>query len=59
MQADFHQSEFDQPHPQRTRAILKAHPEVRGLMSQLSQLAQAIGAIDQELSPERASAGTR
>jgi sphingolipid delta-4 desaturase len=33
MQADFHQSEFDQPHPQRTRAILKAHPEVRGLMS--------------------------
>jgi DNA primase len=33
--------------------------EVRGLMSQLSQLAQAIGAIDQELSPERESAGTR
>jgi DNA primase len=33
--------------------------EVRGLMSQLSQLAHAIGAIDQELSPERESAGSR
>jgi sphingolipid delta-4 desaturase len=32
MQASFHQAEFDQPHPQRTRAILKAHPEVRQLM---------------------------
>ena len=32
MQANFHQADFDQPHPQRTRAILKAHPEVRTLM---------------------------
>lgn len=32
MQPSFHQAEFDQPHPQRTRAILKAHPEVRSLM---------------------------
>jgi sphingolipid delta-4 desaturase len=28
----FYRSEFEQPHPQRTRAILKAHPEVRTLM---------------------------
>ncbi|MEP6698171.1 MAG: fatty acid desaturase [Verrucomicrobiota bacterium] len=32
MQATFHQSDIDQPHPERTRAILKAHPEVRQLM---------------------------
>ena len=32
MQATFHQADFEQPHPQRTRAILKAHPEVRTLM---------------------------
>src|SRR5205814_8197114 len=32
MQAFFHQSEFDQPHPSRARAIVKAHPEVRQLM---------------------------
>jgi sphingolipid delta-4 desaturase len=32
MRATFHQAEFEQPHPQRTRAILKAHPEVRRLM---------------------------
>ena len=32
MQAFFHQSEFDQPHPSRARAIIKAHPEVRQLM---------------------------
>src|SRR4029453_1515987 len=32
MQAFFHQSEFDQPHPARARAIIKAHPEVRQLM---------------------------
>lgn len=32
MQAAFYQSELDQPHPERTRAILKAHPEVRSLM---------------------------
>src|SRR5437763_104680 len=25
MQAFFHQSEFDQPHPSRARAIIKAH----------------------------------
>ena len=31
MQTDFFKAEFDQPHPQRTRAILKAHPEVRRL----------------------------
>lgn len=31
MQRTFHQSEGDQPHPERTRAILKAHPEVRAL----------------------------
>jgi len=28
----FHQSESDQPHPGRARAIIKAHPEVRQLM---------------------------
>ncbi len=32
MQANFHQAEYDQPHPERTRAIMKAHPEVRKLM---------------------------
>jgi sphingolipid delta-4 desaturase len=32
MQAAFHQSELDQPHPARSRAIIKAHPEVRQLM---------------------------
>src|SRR5438094_9620652 len=32
MQGLFHQSEFDQPHPSRARAIIKAHPEVRQLM---------------------------
>jgi sphingolipid 4-desaturase/C4-monooxygenase len=32
MQENFYQADFDQPHPQRTRAILKAHPEVRSLM---------------------------
>jgi sphingolipid delta-4 desaturase len=32
MPATFFHAEFDQPHPQRTRAILKAHPEVRSLM---------------------------
>lgn len=30
-QKNFHQVDFDQPHPQRTRAILKAHPEVKKL----------------------------
>jgi sphingolipid delta-4 desaturase len=29
---DFHHSEVDQPHPQRTRDIMKAHPEVRQLI---------------------------
>jgi sphingolipid delta-4 desaturase len=33
MQPVFHRSEFDQPHPARTRAIMKAHPEVRQLMA--------------------------
>ncbi len=32
MQTDFYQADFEQPHPERTRAILKAHPEVRSLM---------------------------
>jgi sphingolipid 4-desaturase/C4-monooxygenase len=32
MQAAFYQSEADQPHPGRARAIIKAHPEVRPLM---------------------------
>src|SRR3954465_13168443 len=32
MQTAFFQSEWDQPHPGRTRAILKAHPEIRELM---------------------------
>ncbi len=31
-QTEFFQSEFDQPHPERTRAILRAHPEVRQLL---------------------------
>jgi sphingolipid delta-4 desaturase len=33
MQPAFYRSEFDQPHPARTRAIMKAHPEVRQLMA--------------------------
>src|SRR5215472_3373614 len=32
MQAAFYQSEAEQPHPGRARAIVKAHPEVRQLM---------------------------
>ncbi|PYL60906.1 MAG: fatty acid desaturase, partial [Verrucomicrobia bacterium] len=32
MQAAFYQSESDQPHPGRARAIIKAHPAVRELM---------------------------
>jgi sphingolipid delta-4 desaturase len=32
VQAAFFQSESDQPHPARARAIVKAHPEVRQLM---------------------------
>ena len=32
MQAAFYQSESEQPHPGRARAIIKAHPEVRELM---------------------------
>src|SRR5436853_6944640 len=32
MQAAFYQSESDQPHGGRARAIIKAHPEVRQLM---------------------------
>ena len=32
MEPTFHKAEFDQPHPERTRAILKAYPEVRKLM---------------------------
>ena len=32
MEAAFYQSECDQPHPGRARAIIKAHPEVRQLM---------------------------
>ena len=32
MQDAFYYSELDQPHPSRTRAILKAHPEVRQLI---------------------------
>ena len=31
MQRDFYKADYDQPHPQRTRAILEAHPEVRAL----------------------------
>jgi sphingolipid 4-desaturase/C4-monooxygenase len=33
MQAAFYQSELDQPHPARARAIIKAHPGVRQLMT--------------------------
>src|SRR2546423_466966 len=32
MQERFFQSELDQPHPGRARAIIAAHPEVRQLM---------------------------
>ena len=31
-QHNFFQTELDQPHPERTRAILRAHPEVRQLI---------------------------
>jgi sphingolipid delta-4 desaturase len=33
MQTAFHQSQREQPHPARARAIVKAHPEVRQLMT--------------------------
>jgi sphingolipid delta-4 desaturase len=33
MRTAFHQSKLDQPHPARARAIIKAHPEVRQLMT--------------------------
>jgi sphingolipid delta-4 desaturase len=33
METKFYQSEANQPHPERTRAILKAHPEVRTLFT--------------------------
>lgn len=32
MQENFYRAEFDQPHPERTKAIMKAHPEVRKLI---------------------------
>src|SRR5438552_18804883 len=32
MHGAFYQSEADQPHPSRARAIIKAHPEVHRLM---------------------------
>src|SRR5438034_1838599 len=32
MQAAYYQSDSEQPHPGRARAIIKAHPEVRQLM---------------------------
>jgi len=32
MRANFYQSDVDQPHPGRARALLKAHPEIRQLM---------------------------
>ena len=32
MRAAFYQSEIDQPHPGRARALIKAHPEIRELM---------------------------
>jgi sphingolipid delta-4 desaturase len=32
MKNQFHESETDQPHPQRTREILKKHPEIKTLM---------------------------
>ncbi|MBL0310405.1 MAG: fatty acid desaturase [Bacteroidetes bacterium] len=31
-QENFYQAEHDQPHPERTRAIMKAHPEIRKLI---------------------------
>jgi len=34
MQVAFYQSESEQPHPGRARAIIKAHPEVRELTIQ-------------------------
>ena len=33
MESPFYLAEFDQPHPARTRALIKAHPEVRQLMA--------------------------
>src|SRR5207237_9336517 len=35
MQRAFYYAELEQPHPERTRAILKAHPEVRSLMGRI------------------------
>lgn len=31
--SEFYHADWDQPHPERTRAIIKAHPEVRSLFS--------------------------
>jgi sphingolipid 4-desaturase/C4-monooxygenase len=45
MQATFYHAEFEQPHPQRTRAILKAHPEVRSLMRRNPYTALVAGLI--------------
>ncbi|MDX2001338.1 MAG: fatty acid desaturase [Chitinophagales bacterium] len=33
MQSDFHKSTINQPHPSRTKQILKAHPEVKKLFT--------------------------
>src|SRR3954465_2847885 len=44
MQVAFYQSESEQPHPGRARAIIKAHPEVRGLMGRNRWTALIAGA---------------
>ena len=52
MTANFHQAEFDQPHPERTRAILKAHPEVKISLTSSTD-SRATAAYNQRLSERR------
>ena len=50
MQAAFYQSESEQPHPGRARAIIKAHPEVRAVDG-----AQSVDCADRGLDPGHAN----
>jgi sphingolipid delta-4 desaturase len=45
MTKDFLQAEFDQPHPERTRAILAAHPEIRHLFGRNPRTALILAGV--------------
>lgn len=55
MRTAFFQSEWDQPHPARTRAIPKAHPEIRDLMGRnpFTALIALVIVADKRESPTR------